>query len=449
MAGDNLNIWYDREGDHLEIVFDQKPGYFEDTSLENVMRKRDAEGNLLAISIFNVSSFAGTQSHAGPSSGYGLWTVFNLDVADGETFDFDVALGYEWLGETEEETDPESTEVSFAAADARATCSVFFHADGSSFRRRVTAITERTLEIIHKRLSPPVVSVGEDPLSPVSLTSLCRDQLALSLRLFQPQSFFMFSRGRSHEGRGLAYLALATHQAGAHAPYALRGAQVTWFREFATRLWEFHRDRNRYRSLRKDPRGTLLVTGPEEQSFLRHIARLMIATDLFEQANKDPAVSGEMRLIWLIMAAEALFTDDDKSELSYRLSTRMAVLNGGNVDDVKGHWDLVRSMYDARNRLMHGTAYVRKTSGRLHGLVGEAGFLEIPPDRLLALNNLVRASILYFIGLQGSPRAEVLEILDRSVFDSSEVAKLRRNANEYWGLRGHEDERLCSGRWAA
>ena len=59
MAGDNLNVWYDPEGDHLEIVFDQKAGYFEDTSLENVMRKHDAEGNLLAISIFNLSSFAG------------------------------------------------------------------------------------------------------------------------------------------------------------------------------------------------------------------------------------------------------------------------------------------------------------------------------------------------------------------------------------------------------
>jgi hypothetical protein len=63
MAGDNLNVWYDPEGDHLEIVFDQKAGYFEDTSLENVMRKRDAEGNLLAISTSNLSSFAGTRPH--------------------------------------------------------------------------------------------------------------------------------------------------------------------------------------------------------------------------------------------------------------------------------------------------------------------------------------------------------------------------------------------------
>ena len=70
MAGDNLNVWYDPEGDHLEIVFDQKTGYFEDSSLENVMQKRDAEGNLLAISIFNLSSFAGTRRHPESTSGH-------------------------------------------------------------------------------------------------------------------------------------------------------------------------------------------------------------------------------------------------------------------------------------------------------------------------------------------------------------------------------------------
>ena len=116
---------------------------------------------------------------------------------------------------------------------------------------------------------------------------------------------------------------------------------------------------------------------------------------------------------------------------------------------MKRHWELVRSMYEARSKLMHGTAYVGKPSKRLPGLVGDAGFIEPTPERLLAFNNLVRASILYFIALQNFERREVLEILDRSVFDPSEVARLRRIANEYWGLTGREDEMLCSGRWAA
>lgn len=451
MAGDNLNVWYDPEGDHLEIVFDQKAGYFEDTSLENVMRKRDAEGNLLAISIFNLSSFAGTRPRPESTSGYGLWAVLNLDVDDGETFDFDVALGYERLDVEEidaEETDAESTTVAWhtARADQCARCSVFFHADRSSPRHRTRPVVERALEIIHKPLSSLVVSIGEDPLSLVSLTSLCRDQLALALRLFKPQSFFMFLRGWRHEEQRRRFYFALTHQAGAPAPYVLRGRQVTKFKEFAGRLRKFHVDRNRYRSLRWDPIGSLLVTRPAEAKFLRRVARLMIAIDLFERANEAPTVSGEMRLMWLVMAAEALFTDDDKSELSYRLATRMAVLNGAGVDDLKRHWDLVRSMYDARSKLMHGTAHVGKPSKRLQGLVGDAGFIEIPPDHLLAFNNLVRASILYFIALQDSSQAEVLQILDRSQFDPSEIAGLRRRANEYWGFSGHEDEMLCSGK---
>ena len=56
---------------------------------ENVVRKRDAEGNLLAISIFNLSSFARTRPRTESTSDYGVWALFNLDVDDGETFDFD------------------------------------------------------------------------------------------------------------------------------------------------------------------------------------------------------------------------------------------------------------------------------------------------------------------------------------------------------------------------
>jgi hypothetical protein len=149
------------------------------------------------------------------------------------------------------------------------------------------------------------------------------------------------------------------------------------------------------------------------------------------------------------MAAEALFADDDKSELSHRLATRVAILNGGDVPAVKEHFDLVRSMYEARSKLIHGSLHVAKPSKRLADLVGDDGFIRIPPGHLFRFSNLIRASILYFIALQDRPRAEVLDILDRSLFDPSEVAGLRRGANEYWGFPGHEGELLCSGRWTA
>lgn len=437
MAGDNLNVWYDPEGDHLEIVFDQKAGSFEDTSLENVMRKRDAEGNLLAISIFNLSSFARSAS----TSDYGLWTVFNLDVDDGQ-FDFDVALGYLRFGGIEEETDVESTLVSFGRPDRSASCVVSFQAVSSH------PIAEGTLEIMHKPQTSPVADFGEDPLSPVTLTSLCHDQLALALRLFQPQRFFIFPRGRRHEGWLRACLALSAHQAGAPAPYLLRG-QLTKFRQFAERLRGFHSDRNRYQSLRWDPGSSWrVIPGSDEESFLKRVARLMIATDMFEQANKDPAVSADLRLLWLVMAAEALFADK-KSELTSQLSTRMPALNGRGADDVERHRALVRSIYGARGNLVHGGGYVERPSKQLREYVGEDRFMKIPSEQLFAFNNLIRASILYFIALQDRSRAEVLEILDRSPVDPSGVAGLRRRANEYWGLTGHDEEMLCAGRWAA
>lgn len=430
MAGDNLNVWYDPEGDHLEVVFNQKAGYFEDTPLENVMRKRDAEGNLLAISIFNLSSFAGTRPHPESASDHGLWAVFNLDIDDGNSFEFDVALGWEWLGERY-----------IAEPDKRAACSVvFFNANGPRPR-----LVERTLDIIHKPLSHPVVSLGRDPLLPVSLTSLCRDQLVLALRLFQSQSFLIFPRERRHEGRRRAYLALAAHQAGALEPYVLRGRrQLTRFLDFARRLQAFHVDRNRYRGIRWDPRGFLLAD--DEGKFLKHVARLMLATDLFEQANEAHALSGEMRLLWLVMAAEALFTDDDEYTPTSRLVTRMAILNGADAEDAKRHEELVKSTYEARNKLMHGRAYVGPAK-QLAGLVGDTEFIAPTPEHLLAFNNLVRASILYFIALQVFGRQRALDILDRPVCDPSEVAGLRRTANEHWGFTGREDEILRSGRW--
>lgn len=200
MAGDNLNVWYDPEGDHLEIVFDQKAGYFEDTSLENVMRKRDTEGTLLAISIFNLSSFAKTRPQPESTSGYGL------------------------------------------ARNPRA-----FHVDRNLYR-----------------------CIRWDPLL------------------------------------GPDWLAFMTPD---------------------------------------DPAGA---------KFFKRVARLMIATDLFEQANEGHALSGEMRLMWLVMAAEALFTDDDKSELGYRLATRMAFLNASSRSII---WSGRRSCTSSRSKTLSDERY--------------------------------------------------------------------------------------------
>ncbi len=56
MAERKLKIWYDPEGDYLEVMFDQKPGYFRETASDQVMEKVDEAGNILGFSVLKVSS---------------------------------------------------------------------------------------------------------------------------------------------------------------------------------------------------------------------------------------------------------------------------------------------------------------------------------------------------------------------------------------------------------
>jgi uncharacterized protein YuzE len=56
MAERTLKIWYDAEGDYLEVIFDQKPGYFRETASDQVMEKVDDHGNILGFSVLKVSA---------------------------------------------------------------------------------------------------------------------------------------------------------------------------------------------------------------------------------------------------------------------------------------------------------------------------------------------------------------------------------------------------------
>ena len=47
--GKKIKIWYDREGDYLEVLFEQKKGYFRETENDAVMEKVDEEGNILVF----------------------------------------------------------------------------------------------------------------------------------------------------------------------------------------------------------------------------------------------------------------------------------------------------------------------------------------------------------------------------------------------------------------
>lgn len=51
-----IKVWFDPEGDFLEVTFEKKQGYFRETANDQVMEKVDMDGNVLGFSIMKVSS---------------------------------------------------------------------------------------------------------------------------------------------------------------------------------------------------------------------------------------------------------------------------------------------------------------------------------------------------------------------------------------------------------
>jgi len=57
---DLVKLWYDPEGDYLEVTFERrKEGFFRETEDDRVMERVDTEGNVLGFSIQKVSSLKG------------------------------------------------------------------------------------------------------------------------------------------------------------------------------------------------------------------------------------------------------------------------------------------------------------------------------------------------------------------------------------------------------
>jgi uncharacterized protein YuzE len=51
-----IKVWYDEEGDFLEVLFEHRKGYFKETENDAVMEKVDDEGNIIGFSIMKVSN---------------------------------------------------------------------------------------------------------------------------------------------------------------------------------------------------------------------------------------------------------------------------------------------------------------------------------------------------------------------------------------------------------
>ena len=50
-----IKVWYDAEGDFLEVLFSNKAGYMRETDNDAVMERVDEGGNILGFSILQVS----------------------------------------------------------------------------------------------------------------------------------------------------------------------------------------------------------------------------------------------------------------------------------------------------------------------------------------------------------------------------------------------------------
>jgi uncharacterized protein YuzE len=46
-----LKVWYDAEGDYLEVLFSDRPGFMRETNHHDVMERVDEAGHVLGFSI--------------------------------------------------------------------------------------------------------------------------------------------------------------------------------------------------------------------------------------------------------------------------------------------------------------------------------------------------------------------------------------------------------------
>ena len=63
MQGKNVSIWYDPEGDLLEVLWAFKDGYFTPTEDDRIRKRLDDSGEVIGFLIHDMSTFG----QAGPS----------------------------------------------------------------------------------------------------------------------------------------------------------------------------------------------------------------------------------------------------------------------------------------------------------------------------------------------------------------------------------------------
>lgn len=75
---DHIKVWYDPEGDYLEVAFQKKAGTFRETSLDQVMAKVDSNGKVIGFSILKMSTLKGNPLELSLASATKVAPITNL-----------------------------------------------------------------------------------------------------------------------------------------------------------------------------------------------------------------------------------------------------------------------------------------------------------------------------------------------------------------------------------
>ena len=58
---EEITVWYDKEGDFLEVMFEKTNGFFKETANDAVMEKVSLDGRVVGFSILKVSQMKDQQ----------------------------------------------------------------------------------------------------------------------------------------------------------------------------------------------------------------------------------------------------------------------------------------------------------------------------------------------------------------------------------------------------
>lgn len=287
----------------------------------------------------------------------------------------------------------------------------------------------------------------------------------LALRLFRPEPFW-FSAGNDRR----AWLdikpigsELSIHDAGLEREYSLDTREVERFSKFAKRLAPFHFNRHLYRILRYHPAAVewtkifgstvlpeidaaatiLPEKDPSGTQFLTAFAHIIVAVEFFERAGAEARRAEELRLLFLMIAAEALVGDDRPGEKARdKIARRMAVLREQTTRK-EPSVELVQRLYSGRNALVHGTTTHRQLRHKSTGTIYNYGFLQLPARDVDEFSDLIRRCLLHALSLMGRrgwsngpPKMATIKRLEQAVRDRREAGRIRNEVAEFCEFNG-------------